>query len=494
MSEPFAIMLEEDLHLLVVDDDAIDRMAVRRALKAAGIRADIAEADTRASAMALLEAHDFDCALLDFQLPDGDGLEVLRQARDAGVATPIVMLTGHGDEQIAVELMKAGAADYLAKSRLTPASLAQCLQTVMRVHKAERQARQAEQARRASEHRLSTTLKSIGDAVIATDTDGCITFMNPVAETLTGWTQAEAVGKDLQEVFIVLNETTRQPVEAPALRVLREGAIVGLANHTILIAKDGSEYPIDDSGAPIWDEEGKLLGVVLVFRDISERKRAEEARMQTHLQITALNQKLLRAMIETHHRVRNSLQFVAAMVDMLAMSSGESISPQELKQIGMHIHTLAVVHSLLTEQAKRDGEARYVSAHEILERLLPILQDMAGPRPLRFDIQEARLTADQGTSLPIIVNELVSNALKYGRNEIGIYLSAEDGKAILEVCDDGPGFPEGFNPKTAAHTGLELVQNLSQWDLKGKVAFENRSEGGACVRVTISLPAEVAAC
>ncbi|MEO2090069.1 MAG: PAS domain S-box protein, partial [Gemmataceae bacterium] len=130
--------------------------------------------------------------------------------------------------------------------------------------------REAEQG-----ERLRTTLASIGDAVITTDTAGRVTNLNPVAEALTGWANAEAGGRPLDEVFRIVNETTHRPVENPAVRALAEGVIVGLANHTVLIAKDGRERPIDDSAAPIRSRDGGVVGCVLVFRDISERYEAE---------------------------------------------------------------------------------------------------------------------------------------------------------------------------------------------------------------------------
>jgi two-component system sensor histidine kinase/response regulator len=128
----------------------------------------------------------------------------------------------------------------------------------------------------ASERRYVVTLASIGDAVIATDTKARVTFLNPAAEALTGWPLAEAIGRSLVEVFRIVNEQTRQPVEDPAAKVLRLGTVVGLANHTALVARDGRETPIDDCGAPII-EDGAIAGVVLVFRDVTERRRAEEA-------------------------------------------------------------------------------------------------------------------------------------------------------------------------------------------------------------------------
>lgn len=127
--------------------------------------------------------------------------------------------------------------------------------------------------------RYAVTLTSIGDAVIAVDNQNRITFLNPVAATLTGWQLAEAQGQPLDAVFHIINEETRQPVENPSARVLREGVVVGLANHTVLLHKDGlSQTPIDDSGAPIRDAQGQVTGVVLVFRDITERKQLEAER------------------------------------------------------------------------------------------------------------------------------------------------------------------------------------------------------------------------
>jgi len=137
--------------------------------------------------------------------------------------------------------------------------------------------KQAEAALGAERERLRVTLTSIGDAVIATDPQGRITFMNSMAESLTGWPQSEALVQHLDDVFVILNEETREPVESPVARVLREGTVVGLANHTALLARDRREIPIDDSGAPIRDAAGKLIGVVLVFHDISDRRQAEDA-------------------------------------------------------------------------------------------------------------------------------------------------------------------------------------------------------------------------
>jgi len=146
----------------------------------------------------------------------------------------------------------------------------QCAQALVRAAHLERE----DQARTWFE----TTLRSIGDAVLATDAEGRLTFMNPVAEQLTGWTDAETRGRPLDEVFSIFSEQTRRSVESPVTRVLREGAIVGLGNHTVLRPKRGPEIPIHDSAAPIRDADGRLFGVVLVFRDAAREKREQAQR------------------------------------------------------------------------------------------------------------------------------------------------------------------------------------------------------------------------
>ena len=151
-----------------------------------------------------------------------------------------------------------------------------------RLAQSERAARaQAETAARVgreSAERLRITIASIGDAVAASDERGRITQLNPVAERLTGWREAEALGRMFAEVLVLVNEETRTAVPNPVERVLREGVVVGLANHTLLIARDGRELPIDDSAAPVRDEAGHLLGAVMVFRDITERRQVERER------------------------------------------------------------------------------------------------------------------------------------------------------------------------------------------------------------------------
>jgi PAS domain S-box-containing protein len=161
----------------------------------------------------------------------------------------------------------------------------------------------------AREQWLNTTIRSIGDAVIACDTDGNIVFMNFIAEKLTGWKESEAHARSLHEVFPIFNEDTRAAVENPVDKVRRLGTVVGLANHTFLVSKNGTEICIDDSGAPIRDSSGKMIGVVLVFRDITERRMSEGALMRAE-KLAAAG----RLAASVAHEVNNPLEGLTNLV------------------------------------------------------------------------------------------------------------------------------------------------------------------------------------
>jgi PAS domain S-box-containing protein len=159
---------------------------------------------------------------------------------------------------------------------------------------------------------LNVTLLSIGDAVIITDVQGRIVLMNKVAEELTGWPLNEAKSMPCESIFQIINEESRQVVESPVIKVLREGVIVGIANHTLLVRRDGNEIPIDDSGAPIREENGDLRGVVLVFRDFSEYKSTEKSLRAAKDELDVANRAKDQFFAALSHELRTPLTPVLA--------------------------------------------------------------------------------------------------------------------------------------------------------------------------------------
>ncbi len=219
--------------------------------------------------------------------------------------------------------------------------------------------------------------------------------------------------------------------------------------------------------------------------EIAERRRAEEA-------VERLNQRLRDAMAETHHRVRNNLQLMAALLDMQLLDAEDTVPRSDVERMQTYIHTLAAVHEILTDVARVHMGAEEISARPLLERLLPQLRLLAPDKRVEGQIVDVRLRPRAATALAVITNELVSNALKHGASSVKVILARDGEPAELTVEDDGPGFPPDFDPEIAANTGLELVLRLSQWDLAGQTRFTTRPEGGGRVIVTFPVPHESA--
>ena len=237
---------------------------------------------------------------------------------------------------------------------------------------------------------------------------------------------------------------------------------------------------------------GELVEQVQVRRDTEAALALVNDTLENRVQertaeIDALNQRLRRAMAETHHRVKNNLQVIAALVDMQTMEGTDTVPMREMERLGHHIASLALIHDLLTHQAKTDDYVADIDMRDAVQKLIPLLQVMMPDRVLRVNAAAMRLAVRPGASLTILINELVSNAGKHGKGAIEVDLTQDGVKGRLTVRDHGPGFPPGFNPRKAANTGLDLIQSLTEWDLKGTCAFENADGGGGRVAIVFPL-------
>jgi len=254
--------------ILIVEDEAIVAEDIRLSLENMGYEV-VAIASTGEDAIKKTRELRPDLVLMDIILAGKvNGISAAGDIRSS-LNIPVVYLTAYSDEKTLERAKVTEPFGYIIKP-FDERELRSTIETALYKHEMEERLRE-------SREWLNVTLRSIGDAVIATDTEAKVMFMNPQAEALTGWKETEAMGKGLEEVFNIINEITGEAVENPVGRILREGIILGLANHTVLISRDGRHIPIEDSGAPIKDSHGNVIGVVMVFHDVTEKRRIQNA-------------------------------------------------------------------------------------------------------------------------------------------------------------------------------------------------------------------------
>jgi PAS domain S-box-containing protein len=303
---------------------------------------------------------------------------------------------------------------------------------------------------RASEEQLATTLRSIGDAVIATDARGLITLMNPVAESVTGWPAVDARGASLDAVFRIINEETRNIVESPVAKVLREGGIVGLANHTLLIRRDGSEVAIEDSGAPILDRSGGTIGVVLVFRDASRERAAEHALLEA-------DRRKDEFLATLAHELRNPLAPIrqAARVAR-APAATESQVRWAHEVIERQVHNMArLLDDLLDVSRITRGmmeiRKELIELQAVMDAAIEIARPAIEARNHALSVEcqlRTKVYADPLRLAQVIAN-LLTNAAKYTEPHGQIRLTAQcdGGELILRVSDTGIGIAAEMLPR-----------------------------------------------
>jgi PAS domain S-box-containing protein len=320
------------------------------------------------------------------------------------------------------------------------------------------------------QERFRVTLSSIGDAVMCADVNGHITFMNKIAEDITGYTQRDAMGRPLESVFRIVNETTRATVESPVTKVLREGTIVGLANHTILIAKDGSERPIDDSAAPIRTAQGELTGVVLVFRDVSDRRRDELAALRLAAIVDSLEDaitgKNLKGIVTDWNRGAEHLlgytadEMIGRSITLLLPPDRQNEEAQILQRLQRgerveHFETVRVrkdgrqIHVSLTISPIRDADGHIVGASKIARDVTAQKEADLALRAVQAKLESHALELEQKVRertgrLQDMVGEL--EAFSYSlSHDLRAPLRAIQGFTELVLTDYGDKIPEGVD-------------------------------------------------
>lgn len=254
--------------ILVVEDENIISLEIQERLKTMG-HAVCGAASTGEEAIKQASDTHPDLVLMDIMLKGTvDGIEAAGHIKDV-LPVPVIYLTAYADNKTLERARVTEPHGYLIKP-FEDRELYAAIEMALYKHQAENRLRESEQ-------KYSATIRCIADGVIVTDREGSVTLMNPVAETLTGWTQKEAMGRSLTEIYPLLIEDTRTPMENLATACIREGRIISLEHPTFLISRDGREIPIDDSVAPILDGRGNISGAVVGFRDVTEERQAERS-------------------------------------------------------------------------------------------------------------------------------------------------------------------------------------------------------------------------
>jgi PAS domain S-box-containing protein len=259
------------IYVLHVDDDPSLQEITKLMLLDLNSSFEIDNASCVDEGFKKLSTGHYDVVVSDYEMPQKDGLQFLKELRAAKNEIPFILFTGKGREEVAIMALNLGADGYFNKQGNPETVYGELTHALFSVVKNKK----TQEALTRSELR-ATALASIGDAVIATDTSGKVTFMNLAAEKLTGWNPHEALQKPVTQVFNIINEQTRIDVDDLVKLVLEKKIIVRLFDRTLLVRKDGSEISVDDSAAPIKDKEGNITGVVLIFRDITQSRNAEQ--------------------------------------------------------------------------------------------------------------------------------------------------------------------------------------------------------------------------
>ena len=541
-------MTNHGLKILVVDDDDVDRMAVRRALKASGLDATVTEAEDAASALAKLAREHYDCTLLDYRMPGSDGLDVVRAARERGILVPFVMLTGFGDEQTAVELMKAGAADYIPKSSLTPERLALSLRGVLRIHQAEIDASRAEgdlrryagQLQAVAQAAIDINSTLAVDAMLQSTTENARRILNArYAETrLDVDTTASSGSLEAQTAMWRASAPSEEDQELTSWADATRDEMPGITPEILaMLAENPDAVDLGKTGfhvpntltVDLLGRTGRKLGAIQLWdkKDGQEFDEADKAILTQLAQLAAVA-------LENARLFRAAQDATRARDDLVAIVSHDLRNP---------VHTIHMAASFLLEvapandrrtQARKQLEVIQRSAtraNRLIQDLLDVAKIQAGGLavdPVAVEVQslvnevmesatplagakQIRVSGETRPDLPQVASDrerilqvftnLIGNAIKFTPRggEIRILASHDSGEVRFTVADSGPGIPTEhldhvfdryWQAKSTAKLGTGLGLSIAKGIVEahgGRIWVESPPGSGAQFNFTLPL-------
>ena len=490
----------EKIKLLIVEDEAIVAEDLELAVTNIGYEV-VGRAVSADAAVAKAVELNPDLVLMDIVLRgEKNGIDASREIKEK-VDIPVIFLTAYSDVGLIDRAKSTEPYAYLVKP-FQERQLLASIETAL--HKSRIEKRLEE-----SEEWLETTLMSIGDAVIATDGTGCVKSMNHVAERLTGWKQGDAAGNPLTDVFKIINGVTGEEIENPVTRILKKGVILELADQTMLIAKDGAKIPIDDSFAPIKNDKGSIIGTVLAFRDITERKRAEDERERLVKELEARNSEMEQFTYTVSHDLRSPLTTIQGFASVLCadLENGKiERVKKNLKYIERGI--IKMTHLLnATLELSRIGRVANPSedvpfgelASEALEQTSEQIKSAGVEISVSGDCPVVHV--DRIKIVEVLIN-LIENSINYMGAEphprIDIGYRTDDGETVFFVRDNGIGIDPNLHEKVfelfckldrstkGTGAGLAIVKRIIEVH-EGRIWIESEKGDGCTVCFTFPI-------
>ncbi|BCL37466.1 ATP-binding protein [Nostoc sp. MS1] len=493
----------EQVKILVVEDEVIVARTIASQLNQLGYTVVGTASSGRVAIAKALETKP-DLVFMDIILKgEMDGITTASYIREH-LDIPVIFLTAYGDDNTLQRAKLTQPFGYIVKP-FTSKDLRIAVEIALLKHRLERDIRE-------NRDRLATLLNSISDAVIATDETGNVTFMNPAAEVLTGWPQVDAMGRDISQIFHLVDEVTETTIENPVTKVLREQKVVYLQEYTSLITKDGKRVPIGDSASPIMAVPNQINGVVIVFWDLSERRQTEllEQALQKERELNNLKSLFISTV---SHEFRNPLSVIQTAIELIELH-GENLTEVKRNTYIRRIKGAVQSMKLLMEDVLFIGkaEAGRLESQPTLLNLKEFCQELIedfttveiSGHEIIFNCYGDTTDAymDERLLHYILVN-LLSNAIKYSphKETIRVELSCDQtqGIAIFQIQDEGIGIPEAdqahlfesfyraSNSQSIQGTGLGLVIVKRCVEAhNGQISFT--SQEGVGTKFTVTLP------
>lgn len=499
--------------ILLVEDDKIDQAAFERLVKQQGLLYDYTIAGSFAQAKNILTSDRFDVAVVDYLLGDGTAFDVLQLTDDS----PVIFATGGGDEEIAIKAMKAGAYDYIIKDaqrnylKILPQVVEKALAhkkaiDALKQYHNDLEALVKERTEQLEEEKelLAVTLCSMSDGIIAVDVQKRIILFNKVAENLTKWKYPEVQGKIVDEIFYPIDEKTKNPVESPIDKVLSSRQTETGGDRDALITRDGRECPISATAAPIRKNDGAMVGIVMVLRDVSAEREIDRMKSDFVSSVT--------------HELRTPLTAIKAYIttilrdpDMPEQTKHEflTVIDEESDLLKNLIEALLEVSRIESGTVKFSREPVDIAA--VIEQVLSAVRHLADTKAVQLKVDIADnlgvLQADVGKIQSMVMN-LVGNAIKFTPENGRVTISARrvGCELVIVVSDTGLGIPKESLPKIfdrfyrvprpgkqikGTGLGLAIVKEIVNMH-GGRITVESELDKGSTFTVFLPLNTQAA--